>query len=129
MHSANRLLSEYQHPKVGDTLGYGKSRMRLERVEPEHVLALRSKDGNWVWTLLLEERARQARLISRNRFRVPTALTRIGMLPMEPASLLMEHKMLRGIKHRAEGSPPKPPRRQPRDATSEPREAESRKPR
>jgi hypothetical protein len=27
---------------------------------------------------------------------------RIGMIPMEPASLLMEHKMVHGIKKRAE---------------------------
>jgi hypothetical protein len=42
------------------------------------------------------------RLISRNRFRLPTLAARIGMLPMEPGSLLMERKMLLGIKERAE---------------------------
>jgi hypothetical protein len=41
-------------------------------------------------------------LISRNRFRLPNLVARIGMLPMEPASLVMERKMLLGIKHRAE---------------------------
>src|SRR6185503_2333177 len=34
MHSAERVLPEFQHPQVGDTFGYGKNRMRLERVEP-----------------------------------------------------------------------------------------------
>ena len=34
MHSADRVLPEYQRPQVGDTLGYGKNRMRFERVEP-----------------------------------------------------------------------------------------------
>ena len=43
-------------PPVGDTIGYGANRMRLERVEPEHVLAWRSEDGNWVWTFVLERR-------------------------------------------------------------------------
>ena len=42
-------------------------------------------------------------MISRNRFRLPTVAARLGMLPMEPASLVMERKMLRGIKRRAEG--------------------------
>jgi hypothetical protein len=102
MHSTDRVLAEFQHPEVGDTIGYGKNRMRLERVEPEHVLANRSEDGNWVWTFVLRERAGQTRLISRNRFRLPTLASRIGMIPMEPASLLMERKMLRGIKTRAE---------------------------
>jgi len=102
MHSAESVLPEYQHPDVGDTIGLGSNRMRLERVEPEHVLAWRSEDGNWIWTFVLEEHDGTTRLISRNRFRLPTLAARIGMLPMEPGSLLMERKMLGGIKERAE---------------------------
>ena len=70
MHSTDRVLPEYQHPQVGDTLGYGKNRMRFERVEPERVLATRSEDGNWVWSFVLDERNGRTRLISRNRFRL-----------------------------------------------------------
>ena len=55
MHSADHVLPEYQHPQVGDTLGYGPNRMRFERVEPERVLAWRSEDGNWVWSFVLDE--------------------------------------------------------------------------
>jgi hypothetical protein len=102
MHSADSVLPQFQHPEVGDTIGYGSNRMRVERVEPERVLSWRSEDGNWVWTFVLEESGGSTRLISRNRFRLPTLGARLGMLPMEPASLLMERKMLRGIKERAE---------------------------
>ena len=102
MHSVDRVLAEFQHPQVGDTIGLGPNRMRLERVEHPHVLAWRSEDGNWVWTFVLLEHDGTTRLISRNRFRLPTIAARIGMLPMEPGSLLMERKMLRGIKERAE---------------------------
>jgi hypothetical protein len=102
MHSVDRVLPEFQHPQVGDTIGFGPNRMRLERVEPGRVLAWRSADGNWVWTFVLRERNGSTRLLSRNRFRLPTIAARVGMLPMEPASLLMERKMLRGIKERAE---------------------------
>ena len=102
MHSADRLLPEFQNPQVGDTIGYGSNHMRLERVEPEHVLAWRSEDGNWVWTFVLEERHGSTRLVSRNRFKLPTLVARVGMLLMEPASLVMERKMLQGIKKRAE---------------------------
>jgi hypothetical protein len=102
MHSADRVLPEFQHPQAGDTLGYGPNVMRLERVEPERVLAWRSQDGNWVWTFVLDERDGRTRLVSRNRFRLPTLTARLGMLPMEPGSLVMERKMLRGIKQRAE---------------------------
>jgi hypothetical protein len=102
MHSTDRVLPEFQHPEVGDTIGLGTNRMRLGRVEPEHVLAWRSEDGNWVWTFVLTEHGDDTRLVSRNRFRLPTRLARVGMLPMEPGSLVMERKMLLGIKQRAE---------------------------
>ena len=86
----------------GTVIAAGRNRMRLERVEPREVLAWRSEDGNWVWTFVLSERGGRTRLISRNRFRLPTLTAKIGMVPMEPASLVMERKMLRGIKRRAE---------------------------
>jgi hypothetical protein len=102
MHSADEVLEEFQHPKLGDTIGLGSNQMRIERVEPGRVLAWRSRDGNWVWSFVLSESHRHTRLISRNRFRLPTLPARIGMVPMEPASLVMERKMLIGIKERAE---------------------------
>ena len=102
MHSAEGVLPEFQHPQIGETIGYGSNRMRLERAEPEHVLAWRSEDGNWVWSFVLRPTNGNTRLISRNRFRLPRLIDRIGMVPMEPGSLLMERKMLLGIKQRAE---------------------------
>jgi hypothetical protein len=102
MHSADQVLPEFQHPQVGDTIGYGSNRMQIKRLEPHRVLAWRSEDGNWVWSFVLRERHGVTRLISRNRFRLPTLAARIGMLAMEPASLVMERKMLLGIKKRAE---------------------------
>jgi len=102
MHSADEVLSEFQDPQVGDGFGYGANRMRFERIEPGRVLATRSADGNWVWSFVLDERDGQTRLISRNRFRLPRLRDRLGMIPMEPGSLVMERKMLKGIKQRAE---------------------------
>jgi len=102
MHSADRVLPEFQHPQVGDTVAFGPNRMRLERVEPDRVLAWRSADGNWVWTFALEDAAGHTRLVSRNRYRLPRLVDRIGMVSVEPGSLVMERKMLLGIKRRAE---------------------------
>jgi hypothetical protein len=102
MHSTDGVLAELQHPEVGETFSLGSNRMRMDRIESERVLAWRSEDGNWVWTFVLEPRDGGTRLISRNRFRLPKLVARIGMLPMEPGSLVMERKMLRGIKQRAE---------------------------
>ncbi len=102
MHSVDRVLTEYQEPQLGDGFGYGANAMSFAIVEPEHVLATRSADGNWVWTFVLEERDGRTRLISRNRFRLPSLKDRLGMIPMEAGSLVMERKMLLGIKERAE---------------------------
>jgi len=103
MHSADRVLPEFQHPQVGDGVGYGPNKMSFKRVEPELVLAVQSADGNWVWTFVVEAQSDgTTRLISRNRFRLPRLKDKIGMIPMEPASLVMERKMLQGIKQRAE---------------------------
>src|SRR5438270_2266658 len=73
MHSADAVLPEFQRPEVGDVIAYGSNRMRFERVEPERVLAWRSEDGSWVWTFVLAGDDGKTRLISRNRFRLPTA--------------------------------------------------------
>jgi hypothetical protein len=102
MHSADRVLPEFQQPVIGEGFGLGANRMSYAIVEPEHVLALRSADGNWVWTFILEGQAEKTRLISRNRFRLPKLKDKLGMIPMEPGSLIMEREMLRGIKRRAE---------------------------
>jgi len=102
MHSVDEVLPEFQQPQVGEGFGYGANRMSYAIVDRGRVLATRSGDGNWVWTFVLEERDGSTRLISRNRFRLPALKDRIGMIPMEPGSLVMERKMLRGIKQRAE---------------------------
>jgi hypothetical protein len=102
MHSVDQVLAEYQPPQIGDVIALGSNRMIVERVDPQQVLGWRSSDGNWVWTFVLEEQDGRTRLISRNRFRLPSLASRVGMLPMEPGSLVMERKMLLGIKQRAE---------------------------
>ncbi len=102
MHSADHVMPEFQHPEIGDGFCFGANRMSYAVVEPERVLAIRSADGNWVWTFILEEEDGKTRLISRNRFRLPKLKDKLGMIPMEPGSLVMERKMLLGIKRRAE---------------------------
>jgi hypothetical protein len=102
MHSTDRVLSEFQHPEVGETISFGSNVMRLEIFDPPRAIAWRSLDGNWVWSFQLEATPTGTRLLSRNRFRVPTLMSRIAMVPVEPGSLIMERKMLLGIRDRAE---------------------------
>jgi hypothetical protein len=107
MHSADRILPEYQHLEVGDAqrLGVRGPVLRVARLEPERSLVFRSDDGNWVWAFSLVPDDTGTRLISRNRIATGDA-SRLGRAlntyAMEPGSLIMERKMLLGIKARAE---------------------------
>ncbi|SDU72942.1 SRPBCC family protein [Gordonia westfalica] len=102
MHSTDRVLEEYQHPAVGDTIGHGAEASRIEIAEPDHAFVTRTADGDWVWSFTLVPVGQSTRLISRNRFRLPGLGKKLAMIPMEPGSLIMERKMLQGIKERAE---------------------------
>ena len=100
MHSARQVLPQFQDLEVGDELPLGPGRpvMRVEVCDPERTLAIRFADGNWVWIFALVAENGQTRLISRNRIDA-----RGGLLPVRLFNLLvMERKMLLGIKQRAE---------------------------
>jgi hypothetical protein len=106
MHSADRIHPEWQSLDVGEILRSREDRpgMRVEILEPERMLSNRSEAGDWVWTFVLEPQNGSTRLISRNRIAMKGAAAgqHLGMLVMEPGSLVMERKMLLGIKQRAE---------------------------
>ncbi|WLS44730.1 SRPBCC family protein [Micromonospora profundi] len=109
MHSADEILPQFQHLAGGDELPLGKNgpAMRVEVLDPGRTLVFRSVDGAWVWGFHLRPNRAGTRLISRNR--IALAL-RAGpgratyRLVMEPGSLIMERRMLLGIKQRAEGA-------------------------
>jgi hypothetical protein len=111
MHSAGEILPQYQHLQVGDELpmGPGRPGMTVEVLDPPNTLAVRVADQNWVWIFALapESDGESTRLISRNRI-ATAALPAAGRLFytvfMEPGSLVMERKMLLGIKQRAEST-------------------------
>jgi hypothetical protein len=68
-------------------------------------MVLRSDDGNWVRAFSIDPAGLGARLISRNRIAVSDAgrLARaLYNYVMAPVSLIMERRMLLGIKQRAE---------------------------
>jgi hypothetical protein len=115
MHSADTVIPEFQHPQPGEThrLGEHGPSMRLEILERESALVLRSQDGAWVWAFGLYPRGEATRLVSRNRVIPPnpTPMRRLfNLYVMEPGSLIMERRMLLGIKERGEalarGIPP-----------------------
>jgi hypothetical protein len=106
IHSTRRVLPQFQEVKAGDEfpLGPGRPAVRVAVLDPGRTFTLRFADGNWVWIFALFAEGRRTRLISRNRIASagswPARL--FTMLVMEPGSLIMERKMLLGIKERAE---------------------------
>jgi hypothetical protein len=107
MHSADVILPQFQELQVGDEQRLGKKGpvLRVAVADEDAALVLRSDDGNWVWAFCLVADGNQTRLVSRNRISTPGAsqLSRAFFkYVMEPGSLVMERKMLLGIKQRAE---------------------------
>lgn len=107
MHSADEVLPQFQDLRVGDEfqLGPGRPKMRVAVLDPERVLTFQFEDQTWVWIFALFPEGAVTRLVSRNRIATPhaSAATRLfNLLVMEPGSLVMERKMLRGIRERAE---------------------------
>jgi len=107
MHSADNIVPALQHIAVGDgwRLGSRGPVLEVARIEPERALVVRSDDGNWVWAFVLQPGCDLTRLISRNRIATPGAAWQARAAfryVMEPGSLLMERKMLLGIRARAE---------------------------
>jgi hypothetical protein len=113
--SAERLVPELQHLRVGDVVLTGPGRgFTVEGLEPERFLELviRDRDRPIISSVLLLEPlgVRRTRLVSRVRMRPtlrPDAV--LLYLAMDFGELLMMRKMLRGIKERAERNPVPPP--------------------
>jgi hypothetical protein len=107
MHSADEVLPQFQDLAVGDVLPLNpRVGMRVEVLDADRAMVLRSVDGAWVWAFgLYPEGPGWTRLVSRNRIQDPRAgrvARAFAEYFMEPGSLVMERKMLRGIKRRAE---------------------------
>ena len=87
-------------------LGKNGPGLRVAVADPERALVLRSDDGNWVWAFCLVPDGKSAPDSSagtgspRPERRGPLGPSTSYV--MEPGSLVMERKMLLGIKKRAE---------------------------
>lgn len=108
MHSADEILPQFQDLKVGDVLPLGENgpAMRVAICAAPSALVFCSQDGRWVWSFTLSEHWGGTRLVSRNRIAEGSSMARrvADRLIMEPGSLVMERKMLLGIRDRAEAS-------------------------
>jgi hypothetical protein len=119
IHNADRIHPEWQTLAVGDAIWpYPERKLRamakssgdiggwrVVSVEPGRALVVQSNAGRWSWTLVLRPIDRGGtRLVARTRFAEPERAVSRAMdaLVGQPAHLVMELGVLRGIKARAE---------------------------
>ena len=109
--NGNRILPEYQELAVGTVFRLSpesETGLVVREVLPARALVLQWTPANSTWAFVLDPQPDgTTRLISRNR--IPGSGWRFwaGMvLFMEVGSLVMERKMLSGIRQRAERQPP-----------------------
>lgn len=104
--NSDRILPEYQHLDVGQFLELNQQGTGLvvRDVATNKHLVLQWEPAQSTWTFALYPLDEgKTRLVSRNRLRSTGAMFWPTMIAlMEPGSLLMERKMLLGIKERAE---------------------------
>lgn len=113
--SADRILPEYQHLRLGDIVPDGPpgtALFRVAAVDPERALVLLDEGGTHIpgtafsWAFVLQPRGeRETRLQVRARLAYPSSvlMTLVGRLIIGPADFVMvSGQMLRGIKRRAE---------------------------
>jgi hypothetical protein len=116
IHNADRIIPELQHLAVGDSVRLGPegySCFTVMVVDPERALVLYGgpRDGGpadgpaWSWAFTLAERGDgTTRLVVRSRldYRQNLANILLWRVCTEPAHFVMEQKMLRGIRKRAD---------------------------
>jgi hypothetical protein len=105
--SANRILPEFQHLAVGDTIRLGpREALTVTALDPcrSLVLSYNAHDFEWVWQFgLYPTDEKQTRLVSRGTERYKNTVGAwLFMRVMEPAAFIMTRRMLLGLKQRAE---------------------------
>ncbi len=121
IHSADRIVPEWQEREVGDlvfAISSGTGGWYVAEVRPDEVLVLqmadvaggrpvrRSDPNGWefVWTFALAEQPDgTTRLLVRELAATSSLLMRMTMAPVGLVSFVMTQAMLRGIRSRAEG--------------------------
>jgi hypothetical protein len=112
IHSADRVVPEWQTLKVGDQVKlHPEVPLEVAVVEPGRALVLRGgvPMGNapppydFTWAFVLQEQPNgTTRLLVRERYLYTQKWTPLLVEPVEAVSFVMSQKMLRGIRDRAE---------------------------
>lgn len=105
IHNADRILPEFQHLQVGDTIPFGPSGVgpKVLAIDPNRSLLL-GFDKGWSWVFALYPQGDgTTRLVVRNRWttRGLGIGPKISFLALDFGDVIMEQKMLRGSAARA----------------------------
>lgn len=105
--SATRVLPEFQHLAVGDTVSLGpRGELTVAALEPLRALVFsyNAHGFEWVWQFGLYPLDKdRTRLVTRGQERFEKNLgTWLFMQVMKPAAYIMTRRMLLGLKERAE---------------------------
>ena len=112
MHSADRIVAEWQDIKVGDEMRlHPEVPLEVVAVEPGRWLVVRGgvpmgttpPPYEFTWAFVLRERADgSTRLLVRERYAYTRRWAPFLVEPVEAVSSVMSQKMIRGIRDRAE---------------------------
>jgi hypothetical protein len=116
MHSAERIVPEWQDLQIGDEVKlHPQGGMIAAVVHPHRALVLRGGPPmgkapppfDFTWAFVLDGRSDgTTRLVVRERYAYTLRWTRLIVEPVEVISFIMSQRMLRGVKARAERAPP-----------------------
>jgi len=107
--SADRILGEYQHPKIGDWMPMASkvnetTAFMVKALEPNQWLLWEKPDSTWAWKLISMPGSR-TRLITRLKQRYPwesPVMALLTIVLLEFGDFPMMRRVLRGIKARSE---------------------------
>ena len=118
IHNSDQIIPDLQNLKPGDLIPFWRGAgVNVVVAEPLHLLVLAgsiygpkeqqagSGEAGGTWVFMLEKSETQGtRMIARSRVAKfqPAWLSELFMRVLEPVHFIMEQKMLRGIKERAE---------------------------
>jgi hypothetical protein len=105
--NAGQVVPEWQHPVAGDSLIQGVLNVRA--VEPDAWLLAATPQSDafgwtWLWRLYPLDGGAKTRLVIRNRIQAPREMSNpVATFMLDAGGFVMEQRMMRGIKLRAEG--------------------------
>lgn len=106
IHSADTIEPDWQDLRPDDVVRLAPTvALDVVAVDEGRSLVLRAPGSAFTWAFVLQPVARGTRLVARERYATHDAATRATAEVLTLVSAVMTHRMLRGIRDRATGTP------------------------